>query len=739
MVGRKLSTSALVGSLAAVAALGGCRDRATTGPSDIPSRSYAANLRPQGGDVQTGPVALPLPVPLSVKVVDAGGNVVQGASVNWVVLSGGGSVIPPTGVSDALGMVRTSWTLGTALGGNKVRAFLYGAYILDSATFTATAVNGAAATIVLADASKPPATLPVATALPAMVYTVSDAFGHPVPGVTVSFATGFNSGTVNPTSASTDSSGKVSTIWTTGTMAGISQSVSATLPGQLPVVSVLNITTPDTSRRLMIVSGSNQTTPVSGALPQPLVVQITDRFNNPITGDLVTFNDSLINGGSVLPTTARTDVTGMASTRWTVGPLAGPLRMRVRIDGSGGQFVRFSSNATVQFRDVFAGDYFVCGVTTSDRAYCWGYGQDGQLGSVAAISRNAPSWPVTRVDTIAGPFPTFRDVSGGKSHSCGVTIARSLLCWGFSPDGRAFITPGSAFAIPAAPPVSSVQAVTTGESFSCYITLAGFPACVGTNEVGETGVLGAPPVPQTFSFITAGQRHSCGMPRLDPSTPATLLASRRPWCWGLNDNGQLGDGTFVNSLTPVPLPALVLPAVTFDSLSIVAGTAHTCALASFAPGVGGAAYCWGSNTSGQLGDGTLPPFAPGLRSAVPVAVAGGNLFVRLFAGNYHTCGLTATGAAYCWGGNSSGQLGNGTTQLSSTPTAVAGGLTFSSLAMGELHSCGITGSGPGVTGTTGVAGTIYCWGDNEYGQLGQGVFGQNASPSLTPVRVVYQQ
>jgi alpha-tubulin suppressor-like RCC1 family protein len=199
----------------------------------------------------------------------------------------------------------------------------------------------------------------------------------------------------------------------------------------------------------------------------------------------------------------------------------------------------------------------------------------------------------------------------------------------------------------------------------------------------------------------------------------------------LNTDGQLGDGTFVSSLTPVPLPAGVLAATTFDSTSLVAGVAHTCALTT-----AGAAYCWGSNAFGQLGAGAGA--GPGARSAAPLPVLGGP-FVRLYAGLYHTCGLTAAGAAFCWGRNNSGQLGNGTFGISTTPLAVTGGLTFSNLAMGELHSCGITGPGPGVTGTTGVAGTIYCWGDNEYGQLGLGYFGLNAAPALSPVRVVFQQ
>src|SRR5207302_1027794 len=128
----------------------------------------------------------------------------------------------------------------------------------------------------------------------------------------------------------------------------------------------------------------------------------------------------------------------------------------------------------------------------------------------------------------------------------------------------------------------------------------------------------------------------------------------------------------------------------------------------------GAAYCWGYNGNGELGNGTTT------NSPTPVAVAGGLSFAAVSAGLFHSCGVTTAGAAYCWGDNLNGQLGNGTTTTSLTPVAVTGGLTFAAVSAGFYHTCGVT-----------TAGAAYCWGANAQGQLGNG----SNTDSATPVAV----
>jgi alpha-tubulin suppressor-like RCC1 family protein len=142
--------------------------------------------------------------------------------------------------------------------------------------------------------------------------------------------------------------------------------------------------------------------------------------------------------------------------------------------------------------------------------------------------------------------------------------------------------------------------------------------------------------------------------------------------------------------------------------ALVAGAGHTCGLATT-----GAAYCWGRNYSGQLGDETHTD------RTTPTPVAGNLTFTSLAAGGAYSCGVAADGSAYCWGWNQFAQLGNGGAVDQSAPAAVAGGLKFVSLSGNTFHTCGLMAGG---------GGAAYCWGDNSYGQLGTGDTVSHSSP-----------
>jgi alpha-tubulin suppressor-like RCC1 family protein len=175
------------------------------------------------------------------------------------------------------------------------------------------------------------------------------------------------------------------------------------------------------------------------------------------------------------------------------------------------------------------------------------------------------------------------------------------------------------------------------------------------------------------------------------------------YCWGDNESGQLGDGTTTDRPTPVPVSGGL------DFAVVSAGSHHTCGVTT-----GGSAYCWGWNRDGQLGDGTITD------RHVPVAVSGELGFVAVSTGFHYTCGVTTEGSAYCWGRNISGQLGDGSGADHTTPVPVSGGLSFVAVSAGEAHVCGLT------TGEN-----AHCWGDNFFGQLGgraycwgRNIFGQ---------------
>jgi alpha-tubulin suppressor-like RCC1 family protein len=223
---------------------------------------------------------------------------------------------------------------------------------------------------------------------------------------------------------------------------------------------------------------------------------------------------------------------------------------------------------------------------------------------------------------------------------------------------------------------------------------------------------------QTTDYVeaAAGGAHVC-------AKPTVLYLSFQVICTGMNFNGELGYGPLDHQpYDPIyHHPAGFQLPVGYSDTSgnaigegipvsgLATGNAHTCAL----DGAGGV-LCWGSNTSGQLGS-AGPPLGHGFptRATVPVTL------VSLVAGGEHTCGLTAAGAAYCWGSNSNGQLGNGTIGGTFIPAGpVSGGLTFVSLSAGGSYTCGVTPSG-----------AIYCWGANASGQLGDGTQTDRATPT----------
>lgn len=183
--------------------------------------------------------------------------------------------------------------------------------------------------------------------------------------------------------------------------------------------------------------------------------------------------------------------------------------------------------------------------------------------------------------------------------------------------------------------------------------------------------------------LSAGGKHAC------------LMSGTMTYCWGDNSSSQL---TGLGAMDSVARPVQGAP----PFVALALGDSHSCGLTA-----AGAAWCWGKNSSGQLGRGTTTT-----SEATPQAVSGATTFRAIVAGGDHTCGIAvADSTAWCWGNNASGQLGDSTTTLRNVPTKVFGVVKFKQLAAGFDHTCGIA---------VGATGTAYCWGLNSSGQIGAG-------------------
>jgi alpha-tubulin suppressor-like RCC1 family protein len=268
------------------------------------------------------------------------------------------------------------------------------------------------------------------------------------------------------------------------------------------------------------------------------------------------------------------------------------------------------------------------------------------------------------------------------------------------------------------------SAVTAPGQVTCGIKGEGDAWCWGAPLGNGSDSFSFVPVPVSgehrFASIAAGVEHVCGVDD-----------GGRILCWGANHAAQLGvvdSADFDQCLVqPGGVELCRVPTSPGDAgtySTVVAGPYHNCALTT-----GGAARCWGRNEAGQLG--VAPDTLCGRTgwywfescSAEPVAVPGGHVFTQISAGTAHNCGVTADGAAWCWGLNASGQLGDSTaSDTVPVPVAVRGGHRFRQVAAGGGHSCGLTEDDE-----------LYCWGGNGAGTLGAGI---DDSVSVTPVRVV---
>jgi len=437
----------------------------------------------------------------------------------------------------------------------------------------------------------------------------------------------------------------------------------------------------------------------ASGLPQGLSI-------NPASG--------LITGTPTTPGTSNVTVTvtaangpsGSASFNWIVAPAG-------------------TSHASLS-----AGDEHSCALLSTGRVDCWGWNEWGQLGDASTTGPDCGGYCKSTPVQVSG-ITDATAVAAGVQSSCALLSTGHVACWGLNGLGQLGdgMTPGPPICYgtsgcsPTPVQVSGITdatAISVGNEHACALLASGQIDCWGWNYYGQLGNGGttgpdcgglctATPVQvsgiENAVAVSAGDQHSCA-----------LLANGQVDCWGNNSTdheGDLGDGTSTSSSTPVHVIGIA------DAIAISAGASYSCALLS-----SGQVECWGLNFTGELGNGTTA------NSSVPVHVSGITDAIAISAGSAHSCALLSNGQVNCWGDNEVGQLGNGSSTgpqtcdsaiaCSTTPVQVSEIADAAAVSVGGGQSCALMSSG-----------WIDCWGDNYYGQLGDG----STTNRSTPVQV----
>lgn len=309
--------------------------------------------------------------------------------------------------------------------------------------------------------------------------------------------------------------------------------------------------------------------------------------------------------------------------------------VREQVSGSVDISVTTLTYRTVQYTGGWATSHFACALTTAGHPWCWGQNVPGQLYAAGV----PPFYTAIPVPTMLDTDLTFDSMSVGADHICALDAAGHAYCWGGNGDGQ------------------------LGDG---TVTARWTPALVSGGH--------------NFASIEAGETRTCA-----------LTVTGSAWCWGRNDRGQFGDGSTTSSMVPVPaVTGIPLATITLShGMTSVGGP--SCGL-----GLNGVAYCWGANDYGQAGTGTRSP-----NPIAPTPVASPTALVSVVAGGEHTCGLTADGTAMCWGSGGESVLGYPVSYpgIDSIPGMVQGAPKFTKLRAGLGDSCGLT-----------AAGAAYCWG-----------------------------
>ena len=371
-----------------------------------------------------------------------------------------------------------------------------------------------------------------------------------------------------------------------------------------------------------------------------------------------------------------------------------------------------ASAATPEAGSLSSGEFYSCALKNG-QAYCWGGNGYGQLGNGSPGAAELPE-AVDTSGVLAGK--TLVQISSGFSDSCALDSSGAVYCWGNNDHGQLgdgnFTSSETPVAVGGALAGLTLTQIGVGDNYACAVDSAGAVYCWGDNDEGELGDGSEGPIAgsnvpvavnmsgalagKTITQISAGSESVCG---LDTAGAA--------YCWGISSDVPVA-AAFGGALSGVPLSRIVL------------GLNNSCAL-----DMSGNAYCWGTGGYGELGNGSTNS------SGVPVAVdmsgaLAGQHLSQIAVGDYDTCAVSDAGAVYCWGANTSGELGNGSeVEGSDVPVAVdtsgvLAGVTLTQVSANYEAAC-----------AQDTAGGVYCWGDNDFAQLGDNSYTSSSVPVVT--------
>ena len=686
------------------------------------------------------PVEVAISPAIKVSVQDTLGNLVTDATTSVTLaigtnpaggtLSGTATVVPVSGVATF-----SDLSIDRAGTGYRLTA-TSGLTSATSAAFNVTAVAGAAAK--LAFVVQPSNATAGAAITPAVHVAIEDASGNTVTSAATSVTVAIASGT-GKTGAHLRGTATVSAVSGIASFPALSVDSAATNYQLTATASALTTATSGafavspgpTAKLAWVVQPDSLTVVLIGnAITPAPVVAVEDSLGNVVAS--ATVNIKLRGGGSVLQCltiggdTAAATVNGLA-TFPNVAPLTMSCGASLIASAPGLPLAQSDGFQVMTFTSVSVGGTTACGVARgygafTTNVYCWGANGYGQLGDGANLSRDSLPAPVSQ--TVEG---NLIDVSVGLDFACGTASPGDVYCWGYNADGE--LGDGSFSNSNVPEPVSNPHPTAGGGNLLGSASAGGYQACslgycwgvVGFGVSVAAPVAFSVPLPPSDTGFLRYEYFPTDVSAGFSHTCAVMVSNE-------GNNTLLGPGPAycwgandaeqlgsdsVGNLYD-SVPVPVSGGLLFDS--VTAGAGFSCGLTST-----GAAYCWGDNQYGELGGG-----ANGSPSPMPTLVSGHHIFTSVSAGSGFACGIDALGTAYCWGDNTGGQLGDSSTAGSPTPVPVSGGLRFVSVSAGYGSACGITTVG------------IFCWGDNSYGELGNGSSGglfSGFSYSTVPVRV----